>query len=50
MSDEELAARADALTVFARVSPAHKVRIVKALKATGHIVAMTGDGVNDAPR
>lgn len=49
MSDEELAARVDALTVFARVSPAHKVRIVKALKATGHIVAMTGDGVNDAP-
>ncbi|WP_332672877.1 cation-translocating P-type ATPase [Aromatoleum sp.] len=49
LSDDELAARVDALTVFARVSPAHKVRIVKALKSAGHIVAMTGDGVNDAP-
>jgi Ca2+-transporting ATPase len=49
MSDEDLAARADRVDVCCRVSPAHKTKIVDALKARGHIVAMTGDGVNDAP-
>ena len=49
MSDEELGAIVNEIDVFARVSPHHKVRIVEALKAQGHIVAMTGDGVNDAP-
>jgi len=49
LSDEELAARAEKLDVCCRVSPQHKTRIVDALKARGHIVAMTGDGVNDAP-
>ncbi len=49
MSDEELRDRVDAIDVFARVSPHHKVRIVEALQANDHVVAMTGDGVNDAP-
>ena len=49
LSDREFAAAARSLSVFAQVSPEHKVRIVKALKADGKIVAMTGDGVNDAP-
>lgn len=49
LAQDELNGRADELRVFARVSPEHKVRIVKALKANGHIVSMTGDGVNDAP-
>ena len=49
LSDEELAAGVDRLDVCCRVSPLHKTRIVDALKARGHVVAMTGDGVNDAP-
>ncbi len=49
LSDQELAARADKLDVCCRVSPQHKTRIVDALKARDQVVAMTGDGVNDAP-
>jgi len=49
LDDAALARRINGVSVFARVSPAHKVRIVKALKTDGHVVAMTGDGVNDAP-
>ncbi|MGB5081853.1 MAG: HAD-IC family P-type ATPase [Burkholderiales bacterium] len=49
LSDEELAERVDRLDVCCRVSPQHKTRIVEALKARDHVVAMTGDGVNDAP-
>ncbi|USS40010.1 cation-translocating P-type ATPase [Thermococcus aggregans] len=49
MSDEELLKVIDNITVFARVTPMHKVRIVRALKSKGYRVAMTGDGVNDAP-
>jgi P-type Ca2+ transporter type 2C len=48
MSDEELSARIGAIAVCARVSPEHKVRVVEALRSNGEIVAMTGDGVNDA--
>lgn len=49
MSDEEFSDRIKNYRVFARVSPEHKVKIVRAFKAHGNIVSMTGDGVNDAP-
>ena len=49
LSDEELAEKVGKISVFARVQPVHKLRIVKAFKALGKTVAMTGDGVNDAP-
>lgn len=49
MSDEELQIKIKTTTIFARVVPEQKLRIVKALKANNEIVAMTGDGVNDAP-
>jgi cation-transporting ATPase I len=48
-TDEDLAELLDAAAVFARVTPSHKVRIVRALQRAGHTVAMTGDGANDAP-
>jgi len=49
LSDDELCEKIKTVNVFARVSPEHKVRIVNAVKCSGNIVAMTGDGVNDAP-
>jgi len=49
MSDEQLAEMVENVIIYARVSPEHKMRIVKAWRAKGHVVAMTGDGVNDAP-
>ena len=49
LDDDELAERLPGVSVFARVTPAHKVRIVRALQQSGAVVAMTGDGANDAP-
>jgi len=49
LSDQELEEMVDKVRVYARVSPEHKLRIVRAWASQGHIVAMTGDGVNDAP-
>ncbi|HQQ37997.1 MAG TPA: HAD-IC family P-type ATPase [bacterium] len=49
MSDAELSERLKSISVFARVNPEHKMRIISAYRARGEVVAMTGDGVNDAP-
>jgi P-type Ca2+ transporter type 2C len=49
MSDDQFSQIVNEVDVYARTSPQHKVRIVEALKSQGHVVAMTGDGVNDAP-
>ncbi|MFO1376753.1 MAG: cation-translocating P-type ATPase [Steroidobacteraceae bacterium] len=49
LDDEMLARRLDSANVFARTTPAHKLRLVEALKQRGEVIAMTGDGVNDAP-
>jgi Ca2+-transporting ATPase len=49
ITDEELLKESKKVSVYARVSPIHKLRIVDAIKSNGHIAAMTGDGVNDAP-
>ncbi len=49
LNDTDLRKRADEVSIFARVAPEHKLRLIEALRANGDVVAMTGDGVNDAP-
>jgi P-type E1-E2 ATPase len=49
LSDQELKNIIDEIAIYARVTPEHKLRIVTILQENGHIVAMTGDGVNDSP-
>src|SRR3970040_2009892 len=49
LDDQELQARVARVAIYARVAPEHKLRVVQALRATGEVVAVTGDGVNDAP-
>jgi len=49
MSDSELAVAAEKATLFARLSPAHKERVIRALRGQGHVVGFMGDGINDAP-
>ncbi len=49
LSDEELKAAAESHSIFAKLSPMHKERIVRALRASGHVVGFMGDGINDAP-
>ena len=49
MNDEALRRRVKEISIFARVNPEHKIRIVRALRDTGEVVAMSGDGINDAP-
>jgi Mg2+-importing ATPase len=49
MSDQELAEAAEKATLFARLSPAHKERVIRALQEKGHVVGFMGDGINDAP-
>jgi Ca2+-transporting ATPase len=49
LSDQELSLAATSVNIFARVAPEHKLKLVKALQSSNHVVAMTGDGVNDAP-